>query len=119
MLYSNHDFYCITDPIDKKLMSQAQQFIVDNEEIIYTFDSTDIVAFFTNKKIIFVGNIRSKYFETDIVPYSSLIRCNVIGCFDPPYGMLHICINDDIVTPFYLPEYEDAVKLCRSILKKM
>ncbi len=116
MIFSNRDYFASTKPIEEKIRLQAQDFIKENEEIICTFDSTDIVAFFTNKKIIFASNIKSKFFETEILPYTSISRCNVIGSSDIKYGKLDIAVSDEIILSFLLPEYKDAVELCNKIL---
>ncbi len=117
MLFSNRDYFTATEPIDEKLLSRAKDFITDDEEIIYTCDSTDIVTFFTNKKAIFVSDIVSQYFEVELLPYKSISRCTVIGSYTVPYGKLDICVSDEIILAFLLDSYNEARALCQKILQ--
>ncbi len=116
MLFSNREYFLRTEPIDKNLQLQAQAFITKDEIIIQTFDTNEIVAIFTNKKILFVSDIKSKFFETELLPYSSISRCTVLGSYDMDYGKLEISVTDEIIIPFLFTEYKDAVNLCNKIL---
>ncbi len=116
MLFSNRDYHYADQPTENELLLQAQNFIADNEEIIYTFHSDDIVTFFTNKKIIFVGDIKSKFPETELLPYKSINRCIVVDSAEEKYGKLDLIVSDEIIISFLLPTQKDAIDLCNKIL---
>ncbi len=119
MLFSNRDYFFTTEQPDEKINLQAQQFISAGETVTHIFESGDITAFFTDKKIIFANDIKSKFFETELLPYTSISRCNVIGSSDTKYGRLKIGVCDEIILSFLLNEYSDAAELCRMILKNI
>lgn len=120
MLYSKIEYSSTTKPLDEYIMLQVHTFLTENEEIIQAFDGDDVVAFFTNKKIIFVclpsnpGGPKTRC-KAELLPYRSISRCSVLGSSDTKHGKLKPAVSDNITLTFYIPKYSDAIDLCRKI----
>ncbi len=117
MIYSNREYALTDEAIPEPVTEQMQLFLDDNEEALYTFDNSEVIAFFTDKKILFVRSDTARVYETEALPYQSIVRCIVLGLPNAEHGKLELVVSDEIVITFYIPEYADAVKLCRIILQ--
>ncbi len=117
MIYSKLEYSLTNKPIDSKILAQIQPFLIDDEEILYTFDGYDIVAIFSSKKIIFVCTASGDFCETEFLPYHSITRCTTFGSPNAKHSKLELAVSDDIIVTFCLPAYDDAAKLCRIITK--
>ncbi len=115
MLFSKREYLLTTKPVDEQIMTIIQKFLTDNECVLSIFDGSEVFAFFTNKKIIFVCRRTGSIYETELLPYQSISRCIVLGSQDAGYGKLELVISDEIIISFCLPKYMDAVKLYRQI----
>ncbi len=118
MLYSKQEYSLTNKSVSKQAIIQMQSFLSDTEEVLYTFDNNEVLAFFTSKKLIFVCTDTNRVYETEVLPYQSINRCTVIGLPEYKHGKLELVVSDEIVITFYLPEYADAVKLCHTVLKQ-
>ncbi len=114
MLYSKCEYSLTEKTVEGK--NSAQDFLTDDEEVLYTFESDEAVAFFTNKKVIFVCSYIDGVCETEVLSYQGITRCIVLGSPKVGHGKLEIVVSGEIFITFYLPQYLDAVKLCRTIL---
>ena len=55
MFFPKNEYSLTTKPLDKLTSLQVENFLGSDEKIIQIFDGEDIVAVFTDKKIIFVS----------------------------------------------------------------
>ncbi len=117
MLFSKREYTLADKPAAEQIVMQAQAFLSESEKILYTFGNDEVIAFFTNKKAMFVSDRRGCAYETDILPYHCIKRCIVLGAPDVAHGKLELVVSDEIIVSFYLPQYDDATRLCRIILQ--
>ncbi len=119
MLYPKIEYSLTTKPLDNLTMLQVENFLNENETIFKVFDGIDIVAIFTDKKIIFVRippnpMAQSIRYEVEVLPYASICHYSVLRLSDKQHGKLELKFLDEGLT-FYLPEYCDAIDLSKKI----
>ncbi len=117
MIFSKREYSLTTETVAEQITAQAQDFLTENESILYTFDNDEVIAFFTDKKVLFVRSDMTRVYETEILPYRSINRCIVLGTPNVEHGKLELVLSDEIIISFYIPKYDDAVKLCRILLQ--
>ncbi len=113
MLFSSEEYVLNDKPVNEMMLTIVQEFLGKNEKVSHTFDGDNIFAFFTNRKIIFVC---SDFYETEIMPYSSIESFVVLGTPNTVRGRFKITLSDGIDISFCLPKYNDAVKLCNQLI---
>ena len=119
MLYPKIEYSLTTKPLDNLTMLQVQNFLTEDESILKVFDGIDVIAVFTDKKIIFVSippnpMAQSIQYEVEVLPYTSICQYSVLRLSNKHHGKLELKFLGGVLT-FYLPEYRDAVDLSKKI----
>ncbi|MDO4743757.1 MAG: hypothetical protein Q4A86_00030 [Clostridia bacterium] len=113
MFFPKNEYSLTTKPLDKLTSLQVENFLGSDEKIIQIFDGEDIVAVFTDKKIIFVSilpnpMVVSIQYEVEVLPYRNICRYSILHLSNTQHGKLELTFPGGVLS-FYIPEYHDAV----------
>ena len=120
------DFFKTEKIFDRAYMSYLERFFLEGEEFlknISPYKSGDVVAWFTNKRIIFTSasadfGVAGQTTEIEFLLYKSIQRYSFLDANTSEEYKIELFISDKINVSFFMTEIKDAAEVLKLIGEK-